>query len=159
MIQGEEYQDFIQHELYKEGLILLFNSSAKYQLSEGEGITHVEIKYDRKVKGTGNVFIETMAEDKTKTSFIPGGIFKNDNCWLYIIGDYNRAWMFCKTQLQAMWEKDRGKYIKYGYIKPMDCKDDTGHVFAKGFLITKKMLDNSALVLRKFEFANKEVRK
>lgn len=145
--EGEEYQDFIQHELCKRGMSFCMNTSRKYQMKEGESLGGLEIKYDRLMYKTGNVFIETEAESKDKTHFIKGGIYKEDNAWLYLIGDYTRAYIFCKNQLRKMWETQKQSYIDSGYIIP---KEQT---YSKGFLITKKMLDNSGLVVRTLEFA------
>lgn len=144
--QGEEYQDFIQHELAKRGMTFLCNTSRKYQWQEGESFGGLEIKYDRLMYKTGNVFIETEAESKDKTHFIEGGIYKKDNAWLFLIGDYKEAFLFSKYQLQKMWETQKDVYVNSGYIIPKE------QSYSKGFLITRKMLENSSFVLNRFIF-------
>lgn len=144
---GEEYQDFIQHELAKRGIMFCCNTSRKYQWNEGESMGGLEIKYDRKLKDTGNVFIECLAESKDKTRMIDGGIFKKDNAWLYLIGNYEKAYVMSKQQLQKLWTSN----LRYGLIKSgkMIPKEMS---YAEGFLLTPDFLENSAWVLMKLEF-------
>lgn len=146
--QGEEYQDFIQHELAKRGMMFLCNTSKQYQWYEGESMGGLEIKLDRKLKDTGNVFIECLAENKDKTKMVDGGIFKKDNAWLYLIGDYSKAYILSKPQLQKIWldVNLRSTYIKNGMIVPKTM------YYSEGFLLTEKFLSSSAWVLKTLYF-------
>jgi hypothetical protein len=108
---GLEFQDFIAERLIRElGIPLTYCTSRKYQYNVGENIQGVEIKYDARSTGccaimpntpTGNVAIEVA--EKTKASndiWVDSGIFRNDNTWLYIVGNYDCAWIFDKKYLR-----------------------------------------------------------
>jgi len=62
--KGLEYQDFIVEILAeKYGLIIPNYSSKKYQYDVGENKQGIEIKFDDRLKETGNLYIE-IAESR-----------------------------------------------------------------------------------------------
>ena len=86
--EGLEFQDYVVTLLQKHGIILMGHASKKYQIERGENLWGAEIKYDQRRKKTGNVYIETHEKsDPRNHSWIPSGIYRADNTWLYIIGD------------------------------------------------------------------------
>lgn len=116
---GQEYQDYIVEYLSKNmGIAISLFQSKKYQYKIGETVQGVEIKYDARSTGdctyneckpSGNVGIEVA--EKTKASnnnFIDSGIYRNDNTWLYIVGNYHCAWIFSKNLLRIL--HNSGKY-------------------------------------------------
>lgn len=107
---GLEFQDFVASKLLKElGICILQWSSKKYQFEVGESFQGIEIKYDARSTGdctyyqnsaTNNVGIEIAEKtNKNKEKWIPSGIYRNDNTWLYIVGNYHQFWIFSKKQL------------------------------------------------------------
>lgn len=101
--QGLLYQDMVMEELYKNGIPLISYSSKKYQTEVGENKAGVEIKNDTKFRQTGNFYIETAEKSKAENkNFIPSGIYRCDNTWLYIIGDDISFFVFSKKQLQLL---------------------------------------------------------
>lgn len=111
--QGLEYQDFIAELLMKEiGLSLTNFSSRRYQL-RGENMQGVEIKNDDRMKDTGNLYIEIQEKADAKNKrFVNSGIFRNDNTWLYIIGNYEVAYIFSKKFLQLIYKDGKCSYRK-----------------------------------------------
>lgn len=60
------YQDFITDNLCKKlGIIVNQFASKKYQFEVGESVSGIEIKNDKKMSETGNLYIET-AERKPR---------------------------------------------------------------------------------------------
>ena len=55
---GLQYQDFICMELHRRGIVLQNIQSKKFNLKK-ENLLGMEIKFDRRLKDTGNVYIET----------------------------------------------------------------------------------------------------
>lgn len=110
---GHEYQDFIIEYLCKNmGLSISLFQSKKYQFNIGETVQGIEIKYDARSTGdctykeciaTGNVGIEVAEKTKsTNENFIKSGIYRNDNSWLYVVGNYHCAWIFSKNILRKL---------------------------------------------------------
>lgn len=100
--EGLEYQDHVSGVLLRYGLIVNAFSSQKYQL-KGEGWGGIEIKYDRRFHETQNLYIEMSEKrDPSNIKYFPSGISKNDNTWLYVIGDYSTIFLFSKRQLYAL---------------------------------------------------------
>jgi len=142
---GLSFQDFIADQLRKSEpcIVLVSYSSQKYQNEHGENANGIEIKFDNKVNETGNLYFEV--EEKTDPSirnFTPSGIMRNDNTWLYLIGNYKRAWLFSKKQLQAVF-KDKECWKSYG-IK------DAGNETSNGFTIPTKNVNR--ICLQKYVF-------
>lgn len=78
--EGLEYQDFAVHKLYEAGIPLVCFSTMKYQNAVGENIGGVEIKFDREMSKTGNVYVETMEKSDPKNKdYVPSGIYRNDS--------------------------------------------------------------------------------
>jgi len=107
--KGEEFQDFVCIELGKIGIIIQNMCSKKYQYSEGENRQGIEIKYDARCTGDNNTIptnrLSIEIAEKTNASnsnYVPSGIYRNDNSWLYIQGNYNGFWIFSKRDLQQL---------------------------------------------------------
>jgi hypothetical protein len=101
---GLLYQDFIVDLMLT---VLRFPvttySSRLYQTTIGEGPAGVEIKHDEQFARTGNLWIEVGEKAKPRPgAYVPSGIFRDDNTWLYIIGDYDTVFVFAKALLQTI---------------------------------------------------------
>jgi len=98
--EGLQYQDFIAEHLYQIGLPLFNYASKEYQCKHGENKLGVEIKYDKKMDETGNIYIEVAEKSHPNNpKYIDSGIKRNDNTWLYIIGNKKVAFVFTKRML------------------------------------------------------------
>ena len=129
---GLEYQDFVADQLRKADpcIILSAYSSRKYQNERGESASGIEIKHDMRMKDTGNLYIEVAEKSNAALpDYTSSGIMRNDNTWLYLIGDYEQAFLFSKNQLKAIYAdeqhyKSRGIYKKQtetsiGFVLPI----------------------------------------
>lgn len=119
-----KYQDFVKHELYKRGIPIVFNDSRHYQYTEGENILGIEIKNDKRFRDTGNLYIETAEKtNASNESFVPSGICREDNSWLYLIGDYQTIYIFGINTLNWMHRKNkyerRETETSQGFLLPL----------------------------------------
>lgn len=116
-----EYQDFVIKQLCRYGIFIGAYSSRKYQYEVGESTCGIEIKHDDLMKRTGNVYIEVAEKsDASLPEYTLSGIFRKDNSWLYLIGDYTDAYMFSKWQLQHIYRvnkrnKENGEPLWEGF--------------------------------------------
>ena len=121
--QGVEFQDYITEVLYKYGIILVAYSSKHYQNSRGENMLGAEIKRDGKFRETGNLYIEVSEKsDPRNPTYIPSGINRGDNSWLYIIGDEKTIFIF-SIKFLKMLENKYQKVIKTtsnGFLLPLE---------------------------------------
>lgn len=110
--QGNEYQDFVMNLLIEKlGIALSIYGTKKYQWKFGENKQGVEIKFDDNYKTTGNLYIEISEKtNKNNPNFIPSGIFRDDNSWLYLIGNYEIIYIFTKKMLKGLYRCD--KYLR-----------------------------------------------
>lgn len=111
---GNEFQDFVCMELAKHNIILQNINSKKFQYKTGENLQGFEIKYDARCTGdmnttpTNRVAIEIA--EKTcadNANYIQSGIYRKDNTWLYIQGNYMMFWIFSKKLLQQLHKTKR----------------------------------------------------
>ena len=124
MDKGLSYQDFVVDQLYNIGIVVITYSSTEYQKRKGESRNGVEIKFDDKLAITGNIYIETQEKSHSSNSeYVPSGIYRNDNSWLYTIGNYELILIFAKSHLQRVFEN--GKYPEIEIV----------HKTSKGFLL------------------------
>jgi hypothetical protein len=106
--EGVEFQDFVCVELAKRSGVIVQNlGSKRYQLAIGENIQGFEIKLDTLFLKTNRLSIEVAEKSKAENAeWVPSGIYRNDNTWLYIQGNYEQFFVFQKNLLQ----KWRRKY-------------------------------------------------
>lgn len=111
---GNEFQDFVCIELAKQSIILQNINSKKFQFNVGENLQGFEIKYDSRCTGdmgtnpTGRLSIEIAEKTNgTNINYVPSGIYRNDNSWLYIQGNYMNFWIFSKKILQGLHRSGR----------------------------------------------------
>lgn len=128
--RGLEYQDYVFDQLRRmDGMPVFLGaySSVKYQCGKGESPSGLEVKYDAKFRETGRLFIETAEKSYSyQSSFKPSGVMSEDNSWLYLIGDYEEAYIFAKNLLRAFCV-DTNTNIKFketptsqGYVFPLE---------------------------------------
>lgn len=99
------YQDFLTTYLVLHfGFVVQVYSSSQYQLSRGESIQGVEIKYDETSLQTGNFYFE-VAEKATDRlgGFVDSGILSNHH-WLYLIGNTKEVFLFDSNRLRECYK-------------------------------------------------------
>ncbi len=112
--KGLEFQDFVAIALLKEiGIPLTSLSSKKFQFSVGENLQGIEIKFDDKFFDTGNIYIEVKEKSNPiNLNYVDSGIYRNDNTWLYLIGNYSTMFIFGKKHLQLMYESQKYREVE-----------------------------------------------
>lgn len=108
---GQLYQDFII-DLFANvlGMPISVYGSRAYQMAVGESRQGVEIKHDEKYATTGNLWIEVAEKARPRVGpYAASGIDRNDNTWLYIIGNYDIVFVFAKQLLRLL--AQTGRYI------------------------------------------------
>lgn len=129
--RGEEYQDFIVRTLAMEhGIFLSLFTSKAYQFQYGEGLSGVEIKFDEKSVGTGNWYIETEHKTSPQQGYWrPGGVMRDDNAFLYLIGNYDEAMLMSKRQLRSVIERKDDRYKRENGIAFREIATSRGYTF------------------------------
>lgn len=127
--QGLEFQDFITDLLIKEiGISLSSYSSKKFQNAVGENKQGFEIKFDNRMIETGNIYIEVKEKaHPDNANYVDSGIFRNDNTWLYLIGNYTTVYIFGKSLLKLMYKSGKYKEVQIstsiGFLLPVEVAD------------------------------------
>lgn len=97
---GLEFQDYVCVLLAKKGIILQNLNSKLYQCQVGENLQGFEIKLDRLFKKYDHLSIEIAEKSRADLpQWTPSGIYRNDNSWLYIQGNYETLYVFSKRWL------------------------------------------------------------
>ena len=106
---GLEFQDYVIDALRGLGIIVQTYASKSYQYRKGESAQGVEIKLDSRCTETGRLSIE-IAEKTTDLNkpWIPSGIYRSDNTWLYVQGNRHIVFVFPKNVLLMLHKS--GKY-------------------------------------------------
>ena len=147
--KGLEYQDFVLDQLRRmDGMPIFLGAyaSEKYQYAKGESPSGLEIKFDDKLKETNNLFIEVKEKtDAANENFIDSGIMRNDNSWLYLIGNYEQAFIFSRRVLRAFCDK-KNRNVE---IKPARQKTAWGYVFPVKYVLEHDFLLAKHIVFRR----------
>ena len=108
--RGLQFQDHVvSHLLKTRGIIIQLYTSCHAQYREGESLNGIEIKLDNRYAETGNLWIEVGEKAQPREGdYARSGILREDNTWLYVIGNYTTLFAFAKRHLQTM--HARGRY-------------------------------------------------
>lgn len=99
---GIEYQDYICMRLHAEGLVLQNIQSKRYQRKR-ENLLGLEIKFDRRFRDTGRLYIETHEKaHPSRPRYVDSGIYRDDDCWLFGIGDHRDFYVFSRKFLRRL---------------------------------------------------------
>lgn len=111
---GAEFQDFAAYHIHSQlGLSIQIYGSKKYQYAEGESTQGVEFKLDKGFIKYDHLSIEIA--EKTNAAhnlWTPSGIYRKDNTWLYVQGNYDYFYIFFKHTLVHL--HDQGRLEKAG---------------------------------------------
>lgn len=121
--QGLEFQDIVTKELYQRGIVIVGYSSRRFQNQEGENMLGAEIKRDGKFRETGNLYIETSEKSHPDNpNFIPSGIHRKDNSWLFVIGDEKTFYIFSTKYLLLLEPRYKtvNKPTSNGFLLPLE---------------------------------------
>lgn len=101
--QGLEFQDVVTRELYLRGIVVVGFASQKFQNAIGENMLGAEIKRDDNFRKTGNLYIETAEKAHPKNpNYVSSGIMRDDNSWLFVIGDEKTIYIFSTKYLRIL---------------------------------------------------------
>lgn len=122
--EGLVFQDVVTKALYQRGIIVIGYSSRRFQFTEGENMLGAEIKRDGKFRETGNLYIETSEKsDPSYLNYKESGIHRQDNSWLYVIGDEKLIYIFSTKYLRMLSRNDKYKKVTIptstGFLLPL----------------------------------------
>ena len=127
---GQRFQDHCALQVMKNLNIPLVNLQSKdYQFKIGENLQGFEIKYDQSFANTNNLYIETEHRVSPDQEYYKGGILRDDNSWLYCIGNYEVIYIFSKKFLTNLYHSGRYTVIENNLMS------------SKGFLLPKNDAD------------------
>lgn len=159
MEEAWKYQDFITEQLLKIGISVNAYQSVYYQMEHGESASGIEIKNDRQMAKTGNVYIEFNQTTLRGTANRDSGINQNDDSWLYVIGDFKKFYIFGKNQLRSLLEKvkKRPRYYNETFnIRLSYHKNDKGETTSNGLVIPVAYIENNNLAIKTIEVNDDE---
>lgn len=115
LVDGDAFAAFVEQQLAVFGLEVGLYRTQHEQYDIGESRMGLEIKFDRQLASTHNVYIER--EEKTRASnraFVSAGIERGDNTLLYGIGNRQEFYIFGKRTLQRVYEAFHRGYLPAG---------------------------------------------
>jgi len=127
LADGKNFEKFVYDVLKDTGLVVVKPHLTKEMQLKGENSIGWEIKYDERMAETNNVYIEVAEKsDPKNNSYVKSGIYRDDNSWLWLIGDYSEIYIIQKNLLKILVET--GKYRKVennrkssiGYLIPKE---------------------------------------
>jgi hypothetical protein len=126
-----KYQDFVSEVLYKIGLPLFSYNSKKYQIECGENKLGVEIKFDDRFASTRNIYIEIAEKaHPNNPSYVSSGIYRNDNTWLYVIGNRKKIFIFAKSILKILHVGNKFQLVQTPTSKGFLLPENNAHKYA-----------------------------
>ena len=134
LIEGADYEQFIKHKIKRLGIYIEPYREKIRQYLLGENSNGIEIKYDAKMKKTNNIYIETYEKNPWLKDWTPSGINRQDNSWLYVIGDYDVFYIFSKKTLKYFLSKIDDIVVDNTLIKHQQYREKEFKT-SKGYLL------------------------
>src|SRR5271166_5675765 len=101
---GKKYETFVQGLVGRWGLMFWVNELPAFQM-KGESLQGCEIKEDKGCQKYGHLSIEIAEKSHyDNPDWVASGIFKADNSWAYIQGNYDIVFVFSKKWLLRYYE-------------------------------------------------------
>lgn len=148
LFKGSEYQDFVVMECMKIGLPIIMTSTYINQNKYGESFNGFEIKFDDNFKKTGNLYFEYEERRQNKDNWVKSGIKKDDNTWIYIIGDYDNIFFFSKNTLNKIAEYiDKGGKVGAKTLRELKKEINT----SRGYTIPIQWLRENKYIEKEIE--------
>ena len=107
--QGAAFADYACDVLALNGIFTQVFTTKQFQYQYGESAGGIEFKCDMKFRESGNLYIEIAEKAGPRSGeMVPSGIMRDDNTWLYAIGDLQGFYVFTKNTLRLI--HSRGRY-------------------------------------------------
>lgn len=139
---GEDYEKFVQSKLSEVLSIEVEKNDNKLDTDLVWQDLRIEVKFDRQMRGTKNVFIEYMCNKK------PSGILRDEELDYLIYGDYDGFWVFdakeLRNEVEENIETDKYRQVNWG-----------DGFRSRWMLITHSMCDS--LANKYYDFTNGEI--
>lgn len=105
--EGDKFQEFVRGLLNPWGVTIWNFQDKQQQFTIGENAQGCEIKLDAGCVKYGHLSIEIGEKTKlTNWEWVPSGILRQDNSWLYVQGCYEIVFVFAKNWL-LRWYKEK----------------------------------------------------
>jgi hypothetical protein len=141
---GLEFQDFVCVQLARHGIIVQNFTSKRWQCEVGENLQGYEIKLDIRCHETGRLSIEIAEKAQASNArWVPSGIYRNDNTWLYIQGNRREIFIFPKNRLVGFHRKIKPQeHESYGTIRKFYLPMYTARQIAARIILCDKDLQH-----------------
>lgn len=126
---GQVFEDLAVWALQEHrGLVTVPYRSKLFQFNEGESTGGVEFKFDAKSMQTPNLYIEKQEKrHAAQTEWYDSGIWREDNTWLFVIGNLKKIWVFSKNMLKGLDGSEKVRPVETatskGYLLPQEEAD------------------------------------
>lgn len=109
---GEDFENLVVDVLYRNGLpVVAYKGRRAQQL--GENRAGFEIKLDERFAATRNLYIEVAEKSRpSRPDFTPSGVYRDDNTWIYVIGNRAVLFLFGKRTLQRAHRSGRYEQVE-----------------------------------------------
>ena len=132
LAEGQKFEKYIKKVFFERFAIYLDFLGKDNQTKIGETLQGIEVKFDNRLKETGNIYIEVAEKSHPDNpEYVKSGIYRDDNTWLYVIGDYETIYIFSKKHLKLL--KDKCQSV----ITPT----------SMGFLIPRELAEQKSILI------------
>lgn len=133
MNDSYKFERWVELEFARNGIELnLFEDENQYK---GENELGIEIKHDKMLKNTGNVYIEVKERIRNNMDWVDSGILKEDNTSFILIGDEDELYIIEKNKLIEIYNKIKDSS---GWVNDCMMVKEKAHQTSIGFIIRRE---------------------
>jgi hypothetical protein len=118
--EGKEFEEYCYRWLEFEKRTRIEScKDLQTQVQVGENWFGIEFKLDKNFRRTGNLYIEIKERSAVHLRYTEAGIYRNDNTFLYAIGDKQTLYVFDKQRLRAYheWSESHSSISRHKQIE------------------------------------------
>ena len=124
---GRRFQDYVTFRMAGLGIHIEQFSSRLSQYRFGESLHNYEIKLDRMWWTTNNLYIEVAERARKENAWTASGICRADDSIYFVIGDFQRFWVFARRHLLWVLDKRKPRIVESdtsrAFLLPLDKAD------------------------------------
>lgn len=103
LTDGESFQEFVRKKFLEFGIPIDYYKTSREQYAIGESVQGIEVKLDNWCSISGRLSIEIAEKTRRENfAYVPSGIYREDNTWLYVQGNEKVLFVFAKSMLRLL---------------------------------------------------------
>lgn len=144
LTDSHKFEVYVGERFLSHGYDIGFFYGKEQQYRKGETRAGIEIKYDKMLTKTGNLYIEYQERLNSRQMWVNSGILKEDETKFYLIGNMHEFYILPRERLCSYYDRLVRQHER---IPGMRTVRETKHQTSKGFVLQRSIARRDGLTI------------